>query len=276
MHSLNLSFLKCTTQQSSRAVHGKYPWYAHTTANISRICAPTEFGGAGFPSWYALQGVGQVKFFLKHRGTKSMISKVLRIDLAWSQWQAGIGSSILHDVKTSLPWLECRWLRSLQDFLGHCGGRLRIDDPFVIPHERHGNIYVMEYAQQSCLFNPTKLTLTNYCRLYLHVTTVPELINAGGTAILPHSFNAAGPLGSIRTTTSRDDDARLTIRLGKGGSDYVENFAPITVLLLCLFLSDTGNSRRQNKFSDVKATIFQGFCRFSTTGMTIHMGNATP
>jgi len=90
--------------------------YARTTAT-SLVYAPTEYGGAGFVSWYALQGVGQVQLFLKHWRTTSMISKVLRIDLAWSQWQAGIGSSILHNVQTSLPWLECRWLRSLRDFL---------------------------------------------------------------------------------------------------------------------------------------------------------------
>ena len=51
----------------------------------------------------------------------------------------------------------------------------------------------MEYAQQSCLFNTTELTFINCCRLYLHVTTVSELFNASGTAILPHMFQCLRP-----------------------------------------------------------------------------------
>jgi hypothetical protein len=66
---------------------------------------------------------------------------------------------------------------------------------FVIPHKRHGDIYryIMEYAQKSGLFNPTELTFINYCRLYLHVTTVSDFFNASGTAILPHMFQCRRP-----------------------------------------------------------------------------------
>jgi len=161
--------------------------YTRTTAS-ALIYAPTELGGAGFISWYSLQGVGQVQLFLKHWRTNSLISKVLRIDVAWSQWQAGFGHSILEAPKVSLPWLECRWLSSLRDFLAHCNGRIHLDHSFVVQPERDGDIFIMEYAQQSRLFTTAELRFINYCRLYLHITTVSELFNAAGTAMLPHMF----------------------------------------------------------------------------------------
>jgi hypothetical protein len=162
--------------------------YVRTTAT-PLIYAPIELGGAGFVPWYTLQGVGQVQLFVKHWRTASLISQVLRIDLAWSQWQAGISTSILQDVHTALPWLECRWLRSLRGFLQFCKGQLHVDHDFVIPSERHGDIHIMDYAQRCRLFTEAEMKLLNYCRLYLHVTTVSELFNASGTAILPHMFN---------------------------------------------------------------------------------------
>ena len=161
--------------------------YTQTTAS-ALIYAPTELGGAGFISWYSLQGVGQVQLFLKHWRTNSPISKVLCIDVAWSKWQEGFGHSILGEPQVSLPWLECRWLRSLPNFLAHCDGRIHLDHSFVVQPEREGDIFIMEYAQQCRLFNTAELRFINYCQLYLHITTVSELFNTAGTAMLPHMF----------------------------------------------------------------------------------------
>lgn len=113
-----------------------------------------------------------------------MISSLACIDLAWSQWQVSTSTPILIDL-ISLPHLECRWLLSMQHFLRHVHGQLHVHKTFVQPPERLGDIHIMDYAMQCGSFKPANIKIVNYCRLYLHVTTVSELFNAAGTHILP-------------------------------------------------------------------------------------------
>lgn len=46
----------------------------------------------------------------------------------------------------------------------------------------------MDFAQSCGLFNHKELAILNYCRLYLHVTTVSELFDASGSHIIPDLF----------------------------------------------------------------------------------------
>ena len=46
----------------------------------------------------------------------------------------------------------------------------------------------MTFAQTSGIFTVEELAIINYCRLYLHVTTVSELLDATGTSIIPEIF----------------------------------------------------------------------------------------
>jgi hypothetical protein len=55
------------------------------------------------------------------------------------------------------------------------------------------DIYIMEYAIRCKLFNNKELKIINYCRQYLHVTTVSELFNSEGTKILSHMFKCHRP-----------------------------------------------------------------------------------
>ena len=88
--------------------------------NTSRriMFAPISHGGAGFLPWYLLQGEGQILNFIKHWRSDSIISKTLKIAVSWAQWQSGHKRSIFQDVTFPIPYLECRWLKSLRDFLG--------------------------------------------------------------------------------------------------------------------------------------------------------------
>jgi hypothetical protein len=49
-------------------------------------------------------------------------------------------------------------------------------------------IYIMKYARDCKLFTDKELAIINYCRLYLHVTTVSELFDASGQQMIPHLF----------------------------------------------------------------------------------------
>jgi hypothetical protein len=110
------------------------------------LYAPTSYAGGGFVHWYTLQGEVQIQQILKHLRTNTMISRMLRINLAWSQWQSGLSQSILTETATPIPHLECRWLRSLRIFLQHSKSQLHVHQPFTQPIERIGDFHIMDYA----------------------------------------------------------------------------------------------------------------------------------
>ena len=91
------------------------------------LYGPHHLGDCGFIRMSTLQGEGQIQKFLKHWRTKSDISKLLRIALAWSQHHAGTSIPILEDVHTSLPWLEARWILSLCEFLKSINAKIEVD-----------------------------------------------------------------------------------------------------------------------------------------------------
>jgi len=157
------------------------------------LFASPRYAGAGFLHWQVLQGEGQVIHFLKHWRTKTILSSALRIALSWSQWQAGISRAILGYPRITVPHLEARWINSLRQFLASIRGRIQVDIDYVQPKEREGDKYIMEMAMQSRLFTRQEMQIINYCRLFLHVTTVSELFNATGTQILPDMFNCHRP-----------------------------------------------------------------------------------
>jgi hypothetical protein len=95
----------------------------HTAITI--LYALISFAGGGFIHWFVLQGEGQVMNIIKHWRTDTLISKTLRIDLAWSQWQAGTAQPILEDTTTPLPFQECRYLRSARLCLRDLGGQIQ-------------------------------------------------------------------------------------------------------------------------------------------------------
>jgi hypothetical protein len=142
--------------------------------------------GCGFVRWQTLQGEGQILLFVKHWRTNTIISKVLRIAISWCQWQSGLSSSILLDTKTPLPHLASRWIASLRRFLRHISASLRLSHPAVTLPERTSDIYIMEHAIRCKLFDCDDVRIINYCRQYLHVTTVSELFDASGLKLLPH------------------------------------------------------------------------------------------
>lgn len=157
------------------------------------VYAPLEFAGAGFLHWYTIQGEGQITHFIKHWRTNTDVSKMLRVAVSWAQWQAGTEASILFHVDTPLPHLESRWIPSLRNYLKSIHGSIQLDQSFVPTVERDGDCYIMELAMASDSFSQDDLKILNYCRMYLHITTVLELCDACGERIMRDMFECRRP-----------------------------------------------------------------------------------
>ena len=63
-----------------------------------------------------------------------------------------------------------------------------------MPPERTNNVYLMEWAVvQHSELSTKAILILNYCRLYLHVTTISKLFNETGSTILPHMLECKRP-----------------------------------------------------------------------------------
>jgi hypothetical protein len=55
--------------------------------------------------------------FLKHWRANDAAGRLLRIAVAWVQYQSGVGLPIFANPELHIPYLESRWLPSLRQFL---------------------------------------------------------------------------------------------------------------------------------------------------------------
>jgi hypothetical protein len=162
------------------------------TAKPIRFC-PKSYGGCGMIPWKVLQGEGQITLFIKHWRTDTIISKMLRMTLAWAQWIAGTSSPILQSPKTPLPHLEARWIASLRQSLTDANMHVTIHDPFIVQPERLGDVHLMDWILNSKRYDNKQIRILNCCRIFLHITTISELTDASGKMIQPHMFLCQRP-----------------------------------------------------------------------------------
>jgi hypothetical protein len=161
--------------------------------NFNYYASQLRYGGCGFIPWSVLQGEGQVCLFIKHWRTHTIVSRTLRIALAWSQKQTGFSLPILQYPQSAAPHLEARWIRSLREALLNVQGSIIVDRPYTIAPERTNDRHIMDWIIESKKFYDKDIRILNYCRLYLNVTTISELFDATGKYMLPLMYQCQRP-----------------------------------------------------------------------------------
>ena len=166
--------------------------YNRNTAKPIRFC-PKSSGGCGLIPWKVLQGEGQVNLFIKHWRTNTVISQMLRMTLAWAQWNAGISEPILNAPTIPLPHLEARWISSLRQSLTDAQMNILHDTQYTVTPEREGDQHLMNWIINKGCYDSIQIHILNCCRLHLNVTTISELFDEYGKNIQPHMFNCTKP-----------------------------------------------------------------------------------
>ncbi|KAG9289770.1 hypothetical protein G9A89_021703 [Geosiphon pyriformis] len=87
----------------------------------------------------------------------------------------------------------------------------------------------MDYARLCGLFNEDDLAIINYCRLYLHVTTVSELFDPSGRHMLQGS-GAQRLDVKARTSSSEPGSASATNSAGEGKLIMIVLFQPDSIV----------------------------------------------
>jgi hypothetical protein len=143
--NLSESELILIQSRASRRMLPKIGYNRNTPKAV--IYGPMTFGGIEMRTLYVKQGLGQLTFFLKFWRTDFEASQLLRIALAWNQYMAGTGTSILLDVSTPLPHLETKWIPSLRGFLNSIDGSIELDNPYIPLPQREHDFY---YGRRPC------------------------------------------------------------------------------------------------------------------------------
>ena len=183
--------LRKAEKQALPALYAKCRFSRRTPQAL--LFAPREYGGGGFVHWDTIQGEGQILHFIKHWRTDTVISSTLRINVAWCQWQAGISASIL-EYTDDIHYLEARWLPSFREALHNCGVSITTDDDTFVPRrKREDDVYIMDVVLASDAFTPKDVRILNYCRLYLHLTTISEMYDSDGYDLMPHVLRCTRP-----------------------------------------------------------------------------------
>jgi hypothetical protein len=187
-----------TQQAALRAFLAKCGYNRNTHRSI--VFAPIRFGGCGFLALYTLQGEGQILAFLKHWRTDTDASRLLRIAVSWTQLHLGTSFCFLQDTETPLPHMPGRWLKSLRIFLSTISGSLELDKMYLPPIQRKHDTYIMDMVLQAGCFSASEIRKINYCRMYLQVITMSDLVLADGVTLDPDMMR--GHPSDTSSTTS--------------------------------------------------------------------------
>ena len=179
--------------------------YARSTPTAV-ILGPYYLGGAAFFHLIDDQGYGQLKLYVKFwRSPASKPGKMLRVTMAWAQICVGTSVPIMQDTSTPLPHLEAEWLASLRQFLCDTGASIETTVDFIAKRQRENDLFLMDVVLQSGKFKPAQIKRVNYCRLYLGVLLLSDIVNANGEAIDPAMYSG---MTQAKTTKHRVNQKR--------------------------------------------------------------------
>jgi exonuclease III len=203
--SLTYQQLDRVQRRAMTIISAKCGYNRNTKREI--LFGPLCYGGASFRHLYVQQGVGQVTSFIKHWRNNTVVGKLMRCAVAWTQLTAGTSWSILHNVKPALPQLESKWLASLRNFLATIQARLEVDAPGIPPIQREHDFHLMDKIMDSGQFTPMQIRRLNYCRMYLHAVTVSDITMPSGTTLdLSKRCGQRSMLSSVTTWLQVNQD----------------------------------------------------------------------
>jgi hypothetical protein len=171
----------------------------HLNCHTPRVVlfGPSRYGGLEIPELYTDQGIDQLKLLFGHTKLRDQVGQQILCIL--SELQLFIGSSSL---VLSLPfkvygqWVGEYWLVSIWRHMSQIGFTLLVENAWRPSLSCQHDIAIMDAAVQYN-FTAQQLKQINFCRMYLQVIMLSDIVDASGTRILSSVFH-----GTIDVTHS--------------------------------------------------------------------------
>ncbi len=152
------------------------------------LFGPARYGGIEIPELFTDQGIGQLKLLFGHTKLRDQVGQQIFCFLSELQLFIGSISPVL-----SLPYkvygklVGDYWLTSIWRHMSQVGFTVEIEDAWMPALSRQNDMAIMDVAIQYN-FTTQQLKEINYCRVYLQVILLSDIVNAGGGRILPSAF----------------------------------------------------------------------------------------
>eukprot|EP00957_Ditylum_brightwellii_P068652 5212005-Ditylum_brightwellii.AAC.2 len=75
---------------------------------------------------------------------ETITKNLLRIALAWCQYQVGTGTPVLANPQVHLPHIEARWIPSLCKYLNLIDSAIEVDNAYIPAVQRKNDDYIMD------------------------------------------------------------------------------------------------------------------------------------
>ena len=147
-------------------VHGNLP--------TSIRHGPMEFGGLGMYDLRTEAGIESLKYLRNAIYSDSEPGNLIRLNIQYSQLEAGIGEPLLLYPSIPVSYLTPTWILSVRQFLTNHNMSLRLTNEFTVPLRGSTDGYIMQ-EQHLTRYSPSQQRDINLVRLYLQVTTLSDI-----------------------------------------------------------------------------------------------------
>jgi hypothetical protein len=140
---------------------------------------PPELGELGIYDLRTEAGLEAVKIFRDSIYSESENGNLLRLNMQYSQLEAGVGELLLGKPEVHLPYLTPTWLLSLRQFLYCHNMTVTVTGAYSIPLQGASDQYIMQQCHLA-RYTVSQQRDINLVRIYLQVNTLADMTD-------PHS-----------------------------------------------------------------------------------------
>ena len=149
-------------------------------------------GGLGFRHPYTEQGIAHLVKFIQALRTPGQTQQLLLISIHEWQLNSGMSYPLLEFPQRPCPHLEGQWLLSTRQFLSTIQGSITLTKSYTLSPLREHDCHIMDALVTTTKFSTKRMCRLNYCRLFLQVTLLSEIVNSTGTHLLSEFWDGTG------------------------------------------------------------------------------------
>lgn len=135
---------------------------------------PTELGGLGLYDLRTEAGIEAIKFLRNSLYSDSEAGNLIRLNLQYSQREAGVGFHLLEKPTAYISYLTPSWILSIRQFLANNNMSIRVSDVHCDQLKSPTDDFIMS-ADHLKRYSPSQQRDINLVRIWLQVTTLSEL-----------------------------------------------------------------------------------------------------
>ncbi|KAI2491350.1 hypothetical protein MHU86_23204 [Fragilaria crotonensis] len=149
-------------------------FHLSSTIPTSLRHGPTELGGLGLYDLRTEAGIEAIKFLRNSLYSDSEAGNLIRLNLQYSQREAGVGFYLLEEPRKHISYLTPSWILSIRQFLANHNMSIKVSDIHNDQLQGPTDEYIMN-ASHLQRYSPAQQLDLNLVRTWLQVTTLAEM-----------------------------------------------------------------------------------------------------